>query len=75
MSASRAVCCEDRDPILGLRPRRVLMTARGQRKGPLRAPQPLTRTAAPPAGRHGSPLRFDREVRSGPRHNKFWNDS
>ncbi|KAJ1201348.1 hypothetical protein NDU88_005160 [Pleurodeles waltl] len=51
MSASRTVRGEDRDPILGLRPRRVLMTARGQRKGPLRAPRPLTRTAASPTAR------------------------
>ncbi|KAJ1130789.1 hypothetical protein NDU88_009136 [Pleurodeles waltl] len=40
---------ENRDPILGLRPRRALRTARGRRKGPLRVLRPLTRTAASPA--------------------------
>ncbi|KAJ1215271.1 hypothetical protein NDU88_002880 [Pleurodeles waltl] len=37
---SRAGCGEDRCPILGLRPRRIRRTSRGQRKGPLRAPRP-----------------------------------
>ncbi|KAJ1166301.1 hypothetical protein NDU88_006709 [Pleurodeles waltl] len=43
MSALRAVRGEDRDPILGLRLRRALIIACGQRKGPPRAPRPLTR--------------------------------
>ncbi|KAJ1137317.1 hypothetical protein NDU88_003729 [Pleurodeles waltl] len=50
---SHAVCGEDRRPILGLRPRRIRRTARGWRKGPPRAPQPLTRPAASPAARPG----------------------
>ncbi|KAJ1192949.1 hypothetical protein NDU88_002255 [Pleurodeles waltl] len=44
---------EDRDPILGLRPRRVLTTARGRRKEQPRAPRPLTRAVASPAARLG----------------------
>ncbi|KAJ1215401.1 hypothetical protein NDU88_003010 [Pleurodeles waltl] len=56
---------EDPGPILGLRPRRVLTTACGRRKGLLRAPRPLTRAAAPPPpGRETLrlPLRFSREA-------------
>ncbi|KAJ1193370.1 hypothetical protein NDU88_002668 [Pleurodeles waltl] len=53
MSASRAVRGEDRDPVLGLRPRRILTAARGRRKGQPRAPQPLTRAAAFPAAQPG----------------------
>ncbi|KAJ1216797.1 hypothetical protein NDU88_004396 [Pleurodeles waltl] len=53
MSASRAVRGKDRDPILGLRPRRVLTTVCGRRKGAPRAPQPLTRAAASPTARPG----------------------
>ncbi|KAJ1106869.1 hypothetical protein NDU88_004267 [Pleurodeles waltl] len=41
-------CGEERDPILGLRPRRIQTTVRGQRKGPPRVPRPLTRAAASP---------------------------
>ncbi|KAJ1173350.1 hypothetical protein NDU88_005186 [Pleurodeles waltl] len=53
MSASCAVRGENRDPILGLRPRRAITTVRGRRKGPPRAPRPLTRAAACPAARPG----------------------
>ncbi|KAJ1216994.1 hypothetical protein NDU88_004592 [Pleurodeles waltl] len=65
MSVSRAVRSEDRDPILGLWPRRALTIARGRRKGPPRAPRPLTRAAAFPAARPrlaAAPLRFGREA-------------
>ncbi|KAJ1082222.1 hypothetical protein NDU88_002390 [Pleurodeles waltl] len=57
MSASRAVRGKDRGPILGLRPHRVLTTARGRKKGPPRALRPLTRPVASPAARRcrGSP--------------------
>ncbi|KAJ1136252.1 hypothetical protein NDU88_002669 [Pleurodeles waltl] len=55
MLTSRAVRSEDRDPILGLQPCRALMTAHGRRKGPPRAPQPLTRTAASPVARPRAP--------------------
>ncbi|KAJ1148965.1 hypothetical protein NDU88_001789 [Pleurodeles waltl] len=47
----RAVRSENRNPILGLWPRRALITARGRRKGPLRTLRPLARTAASPAAR------------------------
>ncbi|KAJ1215400.1 hypothetical protein NDU88_003009 [Pleurodeles waltl] len=53
MSLSCAVHGEDPDPILGLRPRRVLTMACGRRKGPPRAPRPLTRAASSPAVRPG----------------------
>ncbi|KAJ1199688.1 hypothetical protein NDU88_003521 [Pleurodeles waltl] len=53
MSALRAVCGEDHDPILGLWPRRILTTARGRRTGPPRVPPPLTWAAALPAARPG----------------------
>ncbi|KAJ1113026.1 hypothetical protein NDU88_001286 [Pleurodeles waltl] len=51
--ASRAVRIEDRRPILGFRPRQSRRTARGRRKGLLRAPRPLPRAAASPAARLG----------------------
>ncbi|KAJ1129014.1 hypothetical protein NDU88_007385 [Pleurodeles waltl] len=44
---------KDRDPILGLRPRRTLIITRGRRKGPPWVLRPLTRTAASPADRPG----------------------
>ncbi|KAJ1119670.1 hypothetical protein NDU88_007855 [Pleurodeles waltl] len=53
MSASRAVRGEDRDPILGLRTRRILTAARGRRKGPPWAPRHLRRASASPAARAG----------------------
>ncbi|KAJ1141287.1 hypothetical protein NDU88_007621 [Pleurodeles waltl] len=48
--ATRAGRSENRNPILGLRPHRGLI-ARSRRKGPLRAPRPLTQSAASPAAR------------------------
>ncbi|KAJ1142684.1 hypothetical protein NDU88_008997 [Pleurodeles waltl] len=39
---------ENRNPILGLRPRCALRTARGRRKGPPRKRRSLTRIAALP---------------------------
>ncbi|KAJ1082221.1 hypothetical protein NDU88_002389 [Pleurodeles waltl] len=62
MSALRAVRGEDCDPILGLRPRRVLTKARGWKKGP---PRPLTRAQLPPQPSRETPRlprRFSREA-------------
>ncbi|KAJ1157461.1 hypothetical protein NDU88_010173 [Pleurodeles waltl] len=64
MSASCAVRADDRNSILGLRPRRALI-ARGRRKGLPWAPRPLTRADASPAARPGdatAPPRFGQEA-------------